>query len=410
MSYLSASITARITEQVKIQLLQILPKEVSNFAPLVIKSMVTESLEHVVLAKESSQPQSTYEAAASLTEFELKKILIDKIDESQSYLTATEHRECYNGLIKSYNLKRSLFSTYDKVYSLKRSQKDKDKDEDPSARLDRGLKKRKRSKDAEPTKGQKAKESKLGSSKGTKSQSKSYGKSVHAEEPKFEVTDSEMPQDQEENLGDDDEEPKRKVVSKHDWFTKPKQSQEPTDPDWNVGKTPQQGPTQSWLMTLAATTYKPSKTFDELMSTLIDVSAYIMNGLKITNLTQETLVRPVFKLLKGTRTNFAELEYDFEECYKALSEKLDWENLESGDYPFDLTKPLPLVMNGNRQIVPVDYFFNNDLKYLQREISTMTCTTSLTKTKAAQYDIPGIEDMVPNIWSPVKVTHDKHAI
>ncbi|GJV19127.1 hypothetical protein Tco_1368147 [Tanacetum coccineum] len=173
MSYLSASITARITEQVKIQLPQILPKEVSNFAPPVIKSMVTESLEHAVLAKESSQPQSTYEAAASLTEFELKKILIDKMDESQSYLTATEHRECYDGLIKSYDLDKSLFSTYDKVYSLKRSQKDKDKDEDPSAGSDRGLKKRKTSKDAEPTKGPKTKESKSGSSKGTKSQSKS---------------------------------------------------------------------------------------------------------------------------------------------------------------------------------------------------------------------------------------------
>ncbi|GKE66382.1 hypothetical protein Tco_1520543, partial [Tanacetum coccineum] len=69
MSYLSASITARIIEQVKIQLPLILPKEVSNFAPLVIKIMVTELLEHVVLAKESSQPQSTYEAASSLTEF-----------------------------------------------------------------------------------------------------------------------------------------------------------------------------------------------------------------------------------------------------------------------------------------------------------------------------------------------------
>ncbi|GKB05949.1 hypothetical protein Tco_0834182, partial [Tanacetum coccineum] len=68
MSYLSASITARIKEQVKI-----LPKEVSNFAPLVIKSMVIESLEHAVLAKESSQPQPTYEVAASLTEFELNR-------------------------------------------------------------------------------------------------------------------------------------------------------------------------------------------------------------------------------------------------------------------------------------------------------------------------------------------------
>ncbi|GKG24623.1 hypothetical protein Tco_0395251, partial [Tanacetum coccineum] len=155
---------------------------------------------------------------------------------------------------------------------------------------------------------------------------------------------------------------------------------------------------------------KPSKTFDELMSAPIDFSAYIMNGLKITNLTQETLLGSTFKHLKDTRTDFAELEYDFEECYKALSEKLDWENPEGGDYPFDLTKPLPLVIDGNRQIVPAYYFFNNDLKYPQRGISTMTYTTSITKKKVAQYDLPCIEDMVPNIWSPVKVAYDKHAI
>ncbi|GKE34471.1 hypothetical protein Tco_1453793 [Tanacetum coccineum] len=115
-------------------------------------------------------------------------------------------------------------------------------------------------------------------------------------------------------------------------------------------------------MTLTSTTDKPSKTFDELMSIPIDFSAYIMNGLNITNLTQETLLGPTFKILKGTRTNFAELEYDFVECNKDLLEKLNLNNPEGGDYPFDLTKPLPLVMNGNRQIVPVDYFFNNNLK------------------------------------------------
>ncbi|GJX00924.1 hypothetical protein Tco_0184837 [Tanacetum coccineum] len=60
-------------------------------------------------------------------------------------------------------------------------------------------------------------------------------------EPDFEVADSDMPQGQEENLGNNDEEPKEKVASKRDWFTKPTQPQEPTDPDWNVDKTPQQG-------------------------------------------------------------------------------------------------------------------------------------------------------------------------
>ncbi|GJX30710.1 hypothetical protein Tco_0240565 [Tanacetum coccineum] len=337
MNYLSASITARITEQVKNQLPQILPKEVSNFAPPVIQSMVTESLQH-----------------------ELKKILINKMDKSKSYLAAYEHRECCDRMIKSYDLDKSIFSTYGKVYSFKKSQKDKDKDV-KILLLDQ-------------------------------------------------IKDSDMPQDQEGNLGNDDDEPMKETVSKRDWFTKPTQPQEPTDPDWNVGKTPQQGQTQSWFMTLASSADKPSKTFDELMSTPIDFSAYIMNGLKITNLTQETLLGPAFRLLKGTRSNYAELEYDFEECYKALSEKLDWENPEGGDYPFDLTKPLPLVMSGNRQKVLVDYFFNNDLKYLQGGVSTMTYTTSITKTKAAQYDLPGIEDMVPNIWVPVKVAYDKHAL
>ncbi|GJZ89032.1 integrase, catalytic region, zinc finger, CCHC-type containing protein [Tanacetum coccineum] len=138
-------------------------------------------------------------------------------------------------------------------------------------------------------------------------------------------------------------------------------------------------------MNLAASTStdKSLKDFDELMSTLIDFSSYILNMLKIVNLTQDILTEPTFKLLKGTRSNYAELEYDFEECYKALSEKLDWENPEGGDYPFDLSKPIPLIINGRRQRVP---------------------------TKAAQYDLPSIEDMVPNIWSPVKVGYDLHAL
>nr|GEZ68064.1 hypothetical protein [Tanacetum cinerariifolium] len=338
--------------------------------------MVKEALKDVVLTKESSQPQSSYEAAVMLTEFELKKILIDKMDKSKSYLVAPEHRECYD-------LDKTIFSTYVKVYSLNISQKDKD--EDPSTRLDRGLKKRKTSKDAAPATGHKAKESQSGSSKGDKSQSNIFGKSVQSEKLEFEVADFDMPQDQQENP-------------------------EPTDPDWNVGKTPQQGQNQCWLMTLVSSVEKPSKTFDELMITPIDFSAFIMNDLKINNLTQETLLGPMFKLLKGTHSNYAELEYDFEECYKALSEKLDWENPEGSDYQFNLTKPLPLLMSGDRQKVLVEYFFNNDLNYLQGGVLTMTYTTSITKTKAAQYDISGIEDMVPNIWVHIKVAFDKHAL
>ncbi|GKA67927.1 hypothetical protein Tco_0767844 [Tanacetum coccineum] len=165
-------------------------------------------------------------------------------------------------------------------------------------------------------------------------------------------------------------------------------------------------------MTLAASTSidKSLKELDELMSTPIDFSRYILNGLKIKNLTQEILLGPAFKLLKGTHSNFAELKYDFEECYKALLETIDWENPECGDYPFDLSKPFPLITHGKRQSVPFEYFINNDLKYLQGGVSTMTYTRSTTKTKVAQYDLPGIKDKAPHIWSHVKVACDKYAL
>ncbi|GKG60021.1 hypothetical protein Tco_0609685, partial [Tanacetum coccineum] len=47
--------------------------------------------------------------------------------------------------------------------------------------------------------------------------------------------------------------------------------------------------------------------------------------------------------------------------------------------------------------VAVDYFFNNDLEYLNTSDPEVTYTTSITKTKASRYEIKGIEDMVPTL-------------
>ncbi|GKA72244.1 hypothetical protein Tco_0778460, partial [Tanacetum coccineum] len=80
-------------------------------------------------------------------------------------------------------------------------------------------------------------------------------------------------------------------------------------------------------------------------------------------------------------------------------------NLEGHEYPFDLSKSLPLIEAQGRQVVPVDYFFNNDLEYLKGRSSSSKYITFTTKTKAAKYhNIEGIEDMVLTLWSPVK--HD----
>ncbi|GKE82167.1 hypothetical protein Tco_1552167 [Tanacetum coccineum] len=100
-SLVDSHLDTRIKEQVRDQLSQILPSEVSTFASPMIEKVIEESRNEVTLAK--------------------------------------------------------------------RSRQDKDKDEDPSAGSDRGLKKRKTSKDAEPTTYPKKKDSTSGSSNGTKS-------------------------------------------------------------------------------------------------------------------------------------------------------------------------------------------------------------------------------------------------
>nr|GEX98919.1 hypothetical protein [Tanacetum cinerariifolium] len=76
------------------------------------------------------------------------------------------------------------------MMNVKRGHEDKDKDEDPPARPDQGLRKRKISKDAKPSRGFKSKEFISSSSKGFMSQSKSFGMSAQAEEPVFKTTDT----------------------------------------------------------------------------------------------------------------------------------------------------------------------------------------------------------------------------
>ncbi|GJX00993.1 hypothetical protein Tco_0184906 [Tanacetum coccineum] len=343
--------TMVIPDSSTIALTTILPKEVSDFATTMIQSTITESLENVVLVK------STYESAASLREFELKKILLDKLKKSKLYRAAEDLKNLYEALIKSYHLGNDFFDSYGKAYSLNRSHDDKDEDEDPPAGSNQGLK-----------------------TISTKSQPKSSGKSMQAEEPVFETADIDIPQYQ---GGDVEDQPNVEVTRMDDWFKKPSKPPTPDRP-WNDGKYINSRPPHKWIDNIAKAT-QPPHMFDELM-------------------------RPAFNLLKGTCKIFVELKYHFEECYKFVTDQLDWNNLEGHEYPFDLSKPLPLIEAQGRQVVPADYFFNNDLEYLKGESSSRKYITSTTKTKADKYDnIEGIEDMVLKLWSPIKVAYDKFA-
>ncbi|GJZ96021.1 hypothetical protein Tco_0668355 [Tanacetum coccineum] len=259
-------------------------------------------------------------------------------------------------------------------------------DEDPSAGSDRWMKRRKSGKDAESSKGSRPKEKKSSSTSkdASQSQHKSSRKSVHAEEPSHTVEDSGMQQDQEFVTGDNDEQPAEKEFTKADWFKKPERPPTP-DPDW-----------------------EPPTSFDKFNDTSFDFSAFVLNRVKILNLTQEIPVGPAFNLLKGTCKNITELEYHLEECSKAKTERIDWHNRENKPYPFDLRKPLPLIQDHRGcQIIPKDYFINKDLEYLKGGDLSRRYSTSATKTKAATYELKWVEDLVQNCGVPCNLTSSK---
>ncbi|GKB28619.1 retrovirus-related pol polyprotein from transposon TNT 1-94, partial [Tanacetum coccineum] len=85
---------------------------------------VTESLEAAILTRSSSQPKSTYEAAASFSEFEHIMILLDKMEESKSHLRTDYKKKLYDALVESYNTDEDLFNTCGEIFTLKRSRDD----------------------------------------------------------------------------------------------------------------------------------------------------------------------------------------------------------------------------------------------------------------------------------------------
>nr|GEV58227.1 hypothetical protein [Tanacetum cinerariifolium] len=206
------NVAAIIREHVKAQVSKIMPH---------IEKYVTEALRTEVSVRLTNQPPTSYAVAASLSEFELKKILIDKMETNESINRSDIQRNLYDALVESYNTDIDILSTYGDVVTLKRGRDDQYKDEDPSLGSDRRTKRRQSSRDAEPSKGSKSKESKSSSSyKGTQSQPKSSGKYTQGEELKFEAANTEMQQDQGNESGHIDDQPDNEAASTRDWFQK----------------------------------------------------------------------------------------------------------------------------------------------------------------------------------------------
>nr|GEY71397.1 hypothetical protein [Tanacetum cinerariifolium] len=321
-------IKEQIKEEVKVQVFKILPK---------IKQTVNEQLEAKVLTRSSNSSKTSYVIAGDLSEMELKKILIEKMEGNKSINRSNKQRNPYKALVEAYESDKIILDTYGDTVTLKRRRDDDvDKDEEPSAGSDRGSKRRREGKEPESASAlnEKATRSAGKSIQGSKSQQTSASESATVEEPM--QTTFEM--------------------------------KEPSHPEFEIGADDQP------IISKLAKQSDSCSSFNELMDTPVDFSAFLMNRLKVDTLTPELLAGPTYKLMKGSCKSLVELEFFLEEVYKATTDQLDWVKLEGA--------------------------------------SSRKYTTFVTKTKAADYGhIKWIEDLVPRtMWIQEPVCYDKHAL
>nr|GEW70623.1 hypothetical protein [Tanacetum cinerariifolium] len=309
---------------VKVQVSKILSK---------IEKTVNEKLEAEVLTRSSNSSKTSYAIVADLSEMEIKKILIKKMESNKSIHRSDEQRNLYKALVEAYESDKIILDTYGDIVTLKRRRDDDaDKDEEPSDGSDRGTT--------------------VKSTQGSKSQQKTASESAPVEEPMQTTQYLEEASHQEFETGAADDQPIVEASQHPEWF---QQEKKPTTPDcdWNKTLPATHKSIQPWISDIAKQA-DSRFSFNELMDTPMDFSSFLMNRLKVDTL----------------------------KVYKATTDQLDWNNPEGQQYLHNLLKPLPLIPNSRgHHVISFDHFINNDLEYLRGGAFSRKYTTSVTKTK-----------------------------
>nr|GEZ79177.1 hypothetical protein [Tanacetum cinerariifolium] len=338
----------------------------------------------------NQSPEAVSNISADLSKMELKKILIDKMEGNKSIQRSDGQRNLYKALVKAYKADKTILDSYGESAILKGRREDDDDQEGPSAGSDRGSKRRREG--------------------GEHASASTLSEPATRKEPVQTTCQMEEPSHPVFKIGVEDQ-PIVQTSQHPEWFSQPRKPPTP-DRDWNKSLPAAQGNAQSWISTLVKQTDACSS-FNELLDTPIDFSNFIMNRLGVDTLTPELLAGPTYKLMRGSCNSLAELEYHLEEVYKATTNQLDWVNPEGQQCPHNLLQPLPLIPdNWGRRVIPFEHFINKDLEYLQGGASSQKYTTSITKTKAANYGhIKWFEDLVPRtIWIQEPLNYNKHAL
>nr|GFC34182.1 hypothetical protein [Tanacetum cinerariifolium] len=112
-------IKRQVKNQVKEQVSRILPR---------IEDSVNATLEAEVLTRSSHSSRTSYAIAADLSEMELKKILIEKMDGNKSIQRSDEQRNLYKALVEAYEADKAILDTYGDSTILKRRREDEDQE------------------------------------------------------------------------------------------------------------------------------------------------------------------------------------------------------------------------------------------------------------------------------------------
>ncbi|GJQ95943.1 hypothetical protein Tco_0007082 [Tanacetum coccineum] len=156
------------------------------------------------------------------------------MESNKSIHRSDEQKNLYKPLVDAYKSDNLILDTYGDTVSFKRHRDDEDKDEEPSARSNRGSKRRRARKEPESTSAPKEKTSKTTgkSTEGSKSHHKSAGESDQAKEPMHTAKDLKEPTHQEFKTGVTEDQTNEETSQFPDWFQKLGKPPTP-DCDWN---------------------------------------------------------------------------------------------------------------------------------------------------------------------------------
>ncbi|GJV59875.1 retrovirus-related pol polyprotein from transposon TNT 1-94 [Tanacetum coccineum] len=180
------------------------------------------------------EAKTSHVVAANLSELELKKILIDKMEANNSINRSDIQRQLYKALVDAYEAEKILLDTYGDTVTIKRPRDCADDDQEPSAGTDRGSKRRRSGKEPESTSAPRETTTTIAGKTTTsfKTHKQSASQFAPVEETMQSTDVFKVPKHQEFETGVHDEQAEEEVHHLPDWFQQPKRLPSP-DHAWN---------------------------------------------------------------------------------------------------------------------------------------------------------------------------------